>query len=111
MRVWQSGAAKSDSKGEIQMSLGKYAPSVCLAIALASTAFATPPQEGQSAKQDMKDAGHATKDAAKDTGRATKKSTKKTGHAVKQGTKKAANKTADKTQEGAQKVKDKTDPN
>jgi uncharacterized protein (UPF0333 family) len=60
-----------------------------------------------SAKQDIKDAGHETKEAAKDTGRATKKVAKKTGHAVKKGT----NKAAEKTGEGAQKVKDKTDPN
>ena len=35
-----------------------------------------------SAKQDMKDAGHETKEAAKDTGRATKKTAKKAGHQV-----------------------------
>jgi hypothetical protein len=60
-----------------------------------------------SAKQDIKDAGHETKEAAKDTGQATKKVAKKTGRAVKKGT----NKAAEKTQQGAQKVKDKTDPN
>jgi hypothetical protein len=60
-----------------------------------------------SAKQDMKDAGHETKEAAKDAGQATKKVAKKTGRAVKKGT----NKAAEKTQQGAQKVKDKTDPN
>ena len=59
-----------------------------------------------SAKQDMKDAGHETKEAAKDTGRATKKVAKKTGHAVK----KATHKAAEKTEEGADKVKEKTDP-
>lgn len=60
----------------------------------------------ESAKQDMKDAGHETKEAAKDTGRATKKTAKKTGHEVKKGT----NKAAEKTEDGARKVKDKTDP-
>src|ERR1700690_3281649 len=64
-----------------------------------------------SAKQDIKDAGHETKDAAKDTGRATKKVAKKTGHAVKKTTKKAAHKTAAETKEGGQKVEDKTQPN
>src|SRR6201987_2713621 len=59
-----------------------------------------------SAKQDMKDAGHETKQAAKDTGHATKKTAKKAGHKVKKGTHKAAQ----KTEEGAQKVEDKTSP-
>jgi DNA mismatch repair protein MutH len=51
-----------------------------------------------SAKQDMKDAGHETKEAAKDTGHATKKTAKKAGHKVKRGTHKAAKKVEDKTQ-------------
>jgi hypothetical protein len=59
-----------------------------------------------SAKQDIKDAGHETKQAAKDTGHATKKTAKKAGHKVKKGTHKAAK----KTEEGAQKVEDKTNP-
>jgi hypothetical protein len=59
-----------------------------------------------SAKQDIKDAGHETKEAAKDTGRATKKTAKKAGHEVKKGT----NKAATKTEEGADKVREKTDP-
>ncbi len=50
-----------------------------------------------SAKQDMKDAGHETKQAAKDTGHATKKTAKKAGHKVKKGTHKAAKKVEDKT--------------
>jgi hypothetical protein len=58
------------------------------------------------AKQDMKDAGHEAKQAAKDTGHATKKTAKKAGHKVKKGTNKAAH----KTEEGAQKVENKTDP-
>ena len=59
-----------------------------------------------SAKQDMKNAGHETKQAAKDTGHATKKTAKKAGHKVKKGTHKAAQ----KTDEGAKKVEDKTSP-
>src|SRR6202051_391370 len=98
------------TKGEIQMNVRKYAPALFLSVALATTAWATTPQDEQSPKQDMKDAGHATKNAAKDSGRATKKTAKKTGHAVKHTTKRAAHKTADQTQEGAQKVKDKTYP-
>jgi hypothetical protein len=50
-----------------------------------------------SAKLDMKDAGHETKQAAKDTGHATKKTAKKAGHKVKKGTHKAAKKVEDKT--------------
>jgi hypothetical protein len=54
------------------------------------SSFALPQsQQDQSAKQDMKDAGHSTENAARDTGRATKKTAKKTGHAVKHTTKKA----------------------
>jgi succinate dehydrogenase/fumarate reductase flavoprotein subunit len=73
---------------------------VCFALLLLSTAGLVFAQsDSQSAKQDMKDAGHDTKAAAK-----------KTGHAVKKTTKKAAHKTATKTKEGAQKVEDKTAP-
>jgi hypothetical protein len=96
-----------------QMRLRNFALNVCLSscVAMAGAAFsATTPQDTQSPKQDMKDAGHATKDAAKDTGHATKKTAKKTGHAVKKDTKKAAHKSAAKTKEGAQKVEDKTAP-
>jgi len=57
-----------------------------------------------SAKQDMKDAGHETKQAAKDTGHAVKT----TGHKAKRKTKHAAHKAARKTDEGAQKVEEKT---
>jgi hypothetical protein len=99
------------AKGDLPMKLRSSVPAVFLAVTLAGSAFGTAPQDTQSPKQDMKDAGYATKDAAKDTGRATKKTAKRTGHAVKRMTKRAAHKTADKTQEGAQKVKDKTDPN
>jgi hypothetical protein len=39
------------------MSLRKYAPPWFLALAMAGTAFGSAPQDGQSPKQDMKDAG------------------------------------------------------
>ncbi len=64
---------------------------------------------GQTAKDDIKDAGHDTKQAAKDTGSATKKTAKKAGHNVKKGTKKAVNKGAQETDKGAAKVEKKTD--
>ncbi|MFN7997228.1 MAG: hypothetical protein U0Q18_26670 [Bryobacteraceae bacterium] len=60
----------------------------------------------QTAKDDMKQAGHDTKEAAKNTGRAAKK----TGHKVKKGTKHAVNKAAGKTKAGADKVQEKTQP-
>lgn len=59
-----------------------------------------------SAKQDMKDAGHATKDAAKDVGHATKKTAKKGARATKRG----AHAAAKKTRQGAEKLEDKTNP-
>ena len=68
------------------------------ALGFAQATDTTTPQDN-SAKQDMKDAGHDTKMAAK-----------KSGHAVKKGTKKAAHKTAKTTKHGAQKVEDKTAP-
>ena len=74
----------------------------------ASFSFAANPQDTQSPKQDMKDAGHATKNAAKDTGHATKNTAKRTGHATKRTSKSAAHKTARKTRQGAEKVEDKT---
>src|ERR1700691_6082721 len=57
----------------------------------------TTPRQDDSAKQDVKDAGHATKDAAKDTGHDVKKGTTKAYHATKHGTKKAWHKTKDTT--------------
>jgi hypothetical protein len=54
----------------------KYISVGTLLIAMAGTSFAMPPQD-DSAKQDVKDAGHSSKDAAKDAGRATKKGAKK----------------------------------
>ena len=71
------------------------------ALMLAFFLVAAPSYGGadQSAKQDLKDAGHETKKAAVHTGRAVKK-----------GSKKAVNKTADATAKGAEKVKDKTQP-
>jgi hypothetical protein len=60
----------------------------------------TPVQEN-SAKQDMKDAGHETKNAAKDAGRGTKQGTKKVYRSTKRGTKKAWNKTKNTTKGAA----------
>jgi hypothetical protein len=78
----------------------KFLQKLCFAVLLVSTAgIAFAQSDSQSAKQDMKDAGHDTKNAAKKTGHAVKKTTKKTTH-----------KAAKKTKEGAQKVEDKTAP-
>jgi len=66
---------------------------LCVTVSLAISAMAF----GQTAKEDIKDAGKATKHAAK-----------KTGSAIKKGTKKAVNKTAKGVEKGAEKVKDKT---
>src|SRR5665213_279919 len=52
--------------------------------------FATGTFAQDSAKQDMKDAGHHTKVAAKDTGHATKVAAKHTAHETKKVTKKTA---------------------
>ena len=75
------------------------------AMALSLSAFAQ-----DSAKQDMKDAGHETKQAAKDAGHGTVTATKKTGHAIKHGTKKVVHGAASGTERGAAKVEDKTAP-
>ena len=64
----------------------------------------------ESAKQDMKDAGHETKNAAKDVGHGTATAAKKTGKATKDTTKKVVHKGAQKTDEGATKVENKTEP-
>ncbi len=90
---------------------GKYLPHCALLIALAGTSVALPVQPDDTAKQDVKDAGHSTKDAAKDTGRATKKGAKATGHAITHTSKKIAHKGAQKTGEGAKKVENKTQTN
>ena len=80
-------------------SFGAIALGLLLAFGSAELSFGQTAKQGQSAKEDLKDAGKATGRAAK-----------KTGSAVKKGTKKAANKTAEKTEEGAAKVKQKTQP-
>lgn len=66
---------------------------VCAAVSVGLSGLAY----GQSAKDDIKDAGRATKRAAK-----------KTGSAVKKTTKKAVHETAKTVEKGADKVKDKT---
>jgi hypothetical protein len=78
-----------------------------LAIALAggvslAAQTTTTTSTGQSAKQDMKDAGHDTKTAATKTGSAVKKTTKKTVHKGAHATKKGANKVEDKTSSNPQ---------
>jgi len=65
--------------------------------AWAQTATTTTPGNDQSAKQDMKDAGHDTKVAAKKTGHAVKKTTKKVVHKGAHATSKGAGKVSDKT--------------
>jgi hypothetical protein len=86
--------------------LGKWVGLMLVLLAgLMGAAFAQ-----DSAKQDMKDAGHETKEAAKDAGKATKKTAKKSGQTIKKDTKKATHKAAKKTDEGAKKVEDKTKP-
>ena len=77
--------------------IAKTATAVTLAaLLMAAPSFGRP---GQSAKEDLKDAGKESKKAAVSTGKAVKK-----------GSKKAVNKTADATAKGAEKVKEKTKP-
>jgi hypothetical protein len=56
-----------------------------LAILMASVPFLP----AQTAKEDMKRAGHESKEAAKDTAKGTKQAAKTTGHKVKRAAKKA----------------------
>ena len=73
-----------------------FATKLCLILALAITPGIVLAQAAdQSAKQDMKDAGHDTKQAAKKTGKAAKKTT---------------NTAAKNTTHGAQTDEDKTQP-
>ena len=55
------------------------------------------PSQDNSAKQDMKNAGHETKDAANDAGNGVKHGTKRAYHKTKHGTKKAWHKTKNTT--------------
>ena len=106
MRLLDSACMKNLRNGRLLLRrIGQWLSLIVLLLGLAGLSIAQ-----DSAKQDIKDAGHETKEAAKDTGRAAKKTAKKTGHAVKKTTKKAAHKAARKTDEGAQKVEDKTSP-
>ena len=79
------------------------------AISLAAAPLAQSDQNNDSAKQDMKDAGHATKKAAKKTGKGIKDGTKKAAKKTKHGVKKGTNKAASATEKGADKVEQKTD--
>ena len=72
-----------------------------LVLALMISPAITSP--AQTAKQDMKDAGHDTKDAAVDTGHATKRVTKKAAHK----TKRAAVKSKNATENFGDRVADK----
>jgi len=78
-----------------------------LAFAPAGVTFAQPQD---SAKQDMKDAGHDTKQAAKKTGHGIAKGTKTAARKTKNGTKKVVHGAAHGTKKAADKVEDKTDP-
>ena len=73
------------------------------ALAFALLAGTSMTVHAQTAKQDMKDAGHETKDAAIDTGHATKKVTKKAAHK----TKRAAVKTKNATENLGDRIADK----
>ena len=76
-------------------------------VVFAATMFlATGAYAQDSAKQDMKDAGHDTKVAAKDTGHATKVAAKDTAH----GTKVAAQDTAKGTKKVGDKIAGKPNP-
>ena len=55
------------------------------------------PRQDNSAKQNMKDAGHDTRNAAKDAGEGTKQGTRRAYHKTKAGTKKAWHKTRNTT--------------
>jgi len=63
---------------------------------------------GQTAKDDMKDAGHAAKNAAKDTGHAAKSAAKGTGHAAKTAGHKTKKHTKKTVHKAAKKVEQKT---
>jgi hypothetical protein len=68
------------------------------AALLLAPGFATAQNDqSNSAKQDMKDAGHDTKAGAKDAGKGVKKGTKSTYHAGKKDTTKAWHKTKNTT--------------
>jgi hypothetical protein len=79
------------------------------AISLAAAPVAQNDQNNDSAKQDMKEAGHATKKAAKKTGKGVKDGTKKAAKKTKHGVKKGTNKAANEVEKGADKVERKTD--
>jgi hypothetical protein len=74
-----------------------YLRMIVLGCAL-TLAWSGMPRAQDSAKQDMKDAGHDTKSAAKHTGRAVKKTAKKATHKAAHKTRKAAGKVEQKTE-------------
>ena len=72
----------------------KHMGTVALGVAMMMGSGVATSATAQTAKQDMKNAGHETKEAAVDTGHATKKVTKKAAHK----TKRAAIKTKNATE-------------
>src|SRR5689334_819027 len=83
--------------------------SVALLSAFGAVSMLTAyPLAQDSAKDDMKDAGHATKKAAKKTGENVKEGTEKGAKATADGTKKAAKATAHGTKKGVHKAADAT---
>ena len=80
------------------------------ALSLAAAPAGQSDQSNDSAKQDMKDAGHATKEAAKKTGKGIKDGTKKVAKKTTHVAKKGVNKTASVTEKGAGKVEPKNRP-
>jgi hypothetical protein len=78
------------------------------AVMTASLALALSAFGQDSAKQDMKSAGHETKEAAKDAAHGTATAAKKTGHKVKHGTKRAVHGAATETEKGADKIRQKS---
>jgi hypothetical protein len=72
------------------------------ALILAPGCVGVQAQSDNSAKQDMKNAGHDTKQGAKDAGNGVKKGTKSAYHSTKKGTEKAYHKTKSTTKGAVQ---------
>ncbi len=71
----------------------KQIGTVALGVAMMMGSGVAMSASAQTAKQDMKNAGHETKEAAVDTGHATKKITKKAAHKTKRAAIKSKNAT------------------
>jgi len=96
------------AKGKPMILRTKWFTLPVLAGALLLTAAPTFAQE--TAKQDMKEAGHDTKQAVKKTGHGIARGTKTVARKTKNGTKKVVHGAAKGTETGAAKVEDKTAP-